>query len=134
MNRVFLIGNITKKPELISSASGKPYTRICVAVRRDKDKTDFIDVKAFGQTCETMVRFLDKGSKVAIEGTISTGSFEKEGKTIKSTDIIVNSFEFLDSKGTNTTNTAKVEKTSENPSKTLDENAETLDSSSDLPF
>lgn len=128
MNRVFLTGNITKKPELIATTSNVALTRITLAVRRDKDNTDFIDLKAFGKIAETLVTWADKGTKIGVEAHISTGSYEKDGKKIKTTDILIDSFEFL-SKASESTPKAESPKNEPIPEPT-----EVLSSDADLPF
>jgi len=101
MNKVFEIGRLTKDIELRYStgANQTAVARFTLAVDRiGKDKgADFIGCVAFGKTAELMDRYLSKGSKVAVEGHIQTGSYEKDGRKVYTTDVIVDRVEFLSS-------------------------------------
>ena len=114
MNNVIISGNITRAPEVRYSA-GENQTAICrftVAVNEgygDKQRTSFIPVVAFGKTAENCEKYLTKGNKVAVKGHIQTGSYEKDGRTIYTTDVIADNYggvEFLSAKSQETTPTA----------------------------
>ena len=100
MNKVFLIGNLTKDPEVRYTVSDNP-TCVCkftLAVNDgygEQQKTSFINIVVFGKSGENCERFLSRGSKVAIEGRIQTGSYEKDGRKVYTTDVVTNSIEFL---------------------------------------
>ena len=103
MNDCNFIGRLTKDPEQKTTQSGKIYTRFVLAVDRPKDKdgnkgADFIDCIAWNKTAETIVKYLSKGSRIGINGRLSTTTYEKNGEKRKSVDILVNSLDFLDSK------------------------------------
>lgn len=103
MNQANLIGNLTKDPDIRYTVSNDPMcvARMTVAVNDgygDKQKTSFISVVAFGRTAENCEKYLAKGSKVAVSGKIQTGSYEKDGRTTYTTDVIANSVEFLSEK------------------------------------
>ena len=78
--------------------------KFTLAINRDtKNKqgeyeTDFISCVAYNKTAELISKYLDKGSQLAVEGKIQTGSYEKDNKKIYTTDIIVEKIQFLDSK------------------------------------
>lgn len=103
MNSVFLIGNLTKDPEVAYKVGDDPLAvgRFTVAVNDgygDRQRTDFIPVVCFGKIAENCERYLSKGSKVAISGRIQTGSYEnKEGRKVYTTDVIANNVEFVGS-------------------------------------
>ena len=102
MNTVQLLGNIARDPELkYAAGSGTAVSRFTVAVKRQfkKDESDFINCIAFGKTAETIAQYFVKGNKIAIIGHIQTGSYEKDGKKVYTTDIIVDAFDFVNSKG-----------------------------------
>ena len=103
MNRVILLGRLTKDPEVRYTADGMAIARYTLAVDRvskDKDKgADFISCVAFGKGGEFAEKFLAKGIKIAIEGHIQTGSYEKDGVKHYTTDVIVDRHEFCESKG-----------------------------------
>ena len=108
MNSVVLIGNLTRDPELRYSTGGN-QTAICrftVAVndrRRNaqtqewEDNPSFIPIVVFGKQAENCDRYLAKGRRVAITGRIQTGSYEKDGRTVYTTDVIASNVEFLSS-------------------------------------
>lgn len=99
MNKVVLLGKMTRDPELNFAAnSGTGVCKFNLAVRRQfkKDETDFINCIAFGKTGETIAQYFVKGSPIAIVGNIRTGSYEaKDGTKRYTTDVIVESFEFI---------------------------------------
>lgn len=101
MNNVVLTGRLTANPDIRNSQSGTAiasYT-LAVARRATKDETDFIRCTAFGKTAEWAEKYLAKGMKIAVEGRIQTGSYkDKDGRTVYTTDVIVNSHEFCESK------------------------------------
>ncbi len=103
MNSVILIGNLTRDPELRYS-TGANQTAICkfsIAVNDgfgENKRTSFIPVTVFGKAAESCDRYLKKGSKVCVNGRIQTGSYEKDGRTVYTTDVIANNYggvEFL---------------------------------------
>jgi len=103
MNMVILTGNLVRDPEKTYASSNMAITRFTVAVNRFSRKeggqdADFIRVTAFDKQAELVERYLHKGSKVGVEGRIQTGSYEKDGKTVYTTDVIANRVEFLDRK------------------------------------
>ncbi len=101
MNKVILIGRLTKDPELnFAAGSGTAVTRFSLAVTRPfkKDETDFINCIAFGKTGETIAQYLTKGRQLAVTGSIRTGSYDaKDGTKRYTTDVVVDSFEFIGS-------------------------------------
>lgn len=135
MNIFMGIGRITKKPETRYTQSNVAVVKFTLAINRDtKNKqgeyeTDFISCVAYGKTAELIDKYLDKGSQIAIEGKIQTGSYEKDNKKIHTTDIVVERINFLDKKQ-ETTQTEIVQKAmSDNPYETMGQQVQT-----DLPF
>ena len=102
MNKVILIGRLTKDPELrFAAGSGTGISRFTIAINRQfkKDETDFINCVAFGKTAETISQYLRKGRQIAVTGSIRTGSYDaKDGTKRYTTDIAVESFEFVGNK------------------------------------
>ena len=98
MNKVILIGRITKDLELRQTTSGTEVLRFSVAVDRySKDKendTDFISCIAFGKSASFIGNYFSKGRMIAIEGNIKTGSYEKNGQKVYTTDVIVDKAHF----------------------------------------
>ena len=110
MNKVYLIGNLTRDPELTTTTSGISVCRMSIAVGRrfsnaeGSRETDFFNVTAWRGTADNCARFLKKGNKVAVSGSIQTRNYEKaDGTKGFSVDIIADEVEFLSSKndGTN---------------------------------
>ena len=84
MNKVILIGTLTRDPELnFAAGSGTAVTRFSLAVTRPfkKDETDFINCIAFGKTGETIAQYLTKGRQLAVTGSIRTGSYDAKDGT-----------------------------------------------------
>lgn len=101
MNNVILIGRLTKDPQLrFGAGSGTAVVRFTVAVTRamKRDEADFINCIAFGKLGETIAQYFTKGRQIAISGNIRTGSYDaKEGTKRYTTDVVVESFEFVSS-------------------------------------
>lgn len=95
MNKVILMGRLTRDPE-----DRQTFVKYTIAVDRfNKDKeSDFISCVAFGKTADFAKNYLSKGTKVAITGRIQTGSYEKDGRKIYTTDVVVETQEFCESK------------------------------------
>ena len=105
MNITFLIGRTTADPEVRYTQGEKSMAvaRFNLAVDRRFKKdgeqaTDFINCVAFGKTAEFFEKYIHKGVKIAIQGRIQTGSYEKDGQKRYTTDVIVEQVEFAESK------------------------------------
>ncbi len=99
MNRVELIGRLTKTPELQSTPTGKSVVSFTLAVTRDKENTDFINCTAWGKIAELVANHTSKGSLIGVEGRIQTGSYDNNngGKTYV-TKVTVENITFCESK------------------------------------
>jgi len=103
INRVVLVGRLTKDPELRYTPSGVPMTRFTVAVNRtfsnqqgDRE-ADFIGCIAWRKQAENLANFMKKGSLIGVEGRIQTGSFEgQDGKRVYTTDVVADAVQFLE--------------------------------------
>ena len=104
MNKVHLIGNITRDPELRYTQSGKAVARFTLAINQgygENKRTDFPTIIVWGKTAETIGNNLHKGSKVAVNGKITTSSYEKNGQKVYTTEVTADMYdgvEFLDNK------------------------------------
>lgn len=105
MNKVFLIGNLTRDPELTETAGGVSVCHFSIAVNRNytssdgERQTDFFNVTAWRGLADTVSRFCKKGSKVAVSGSIQMRSYEdNSGQKRTAVDIIAQDVEFLSSK------------------------------------
>lgn len=109
MNNVILIGRLTKDPDIRYTQNGMAIARFNLAIDRPPKQdgtkdTDFPSILTFGKTAENCEKYLSKGSKVAVEGRIQTGSYtNKDGNKVYTTDVAVARVEFLDSRNTKTT-------------------------------
>ena len=108
MNKVILIGRLTKDPELrYAAGSGTAVCRFTVAINRQfkKDETDFINCVAFGKTGETIAQYITKGRQIAVTGSIRTGSYESNsGEKRYTTDVVLDGFEFIGNSNSNSSN------------------------------
>lgn len=102
MNKVFLIGNLTKDPEMRSTQSGVAVCNFTIAVNRrfkkenGEQETDFLNVVAWRQLAELCAKYLAKGRKVAVTGNIQTRTYEaKDGSKRTTWDIVADEVEFL---------------------------------------
>ena len=105
MNKVLLIGNLTREPELSSTASGVAMCRIGIAVNRNytnsegNRETDFFNITAWRNLAERCGKYLHKGSKVGIVGNLQMRSYEVNGEKRNTIDIIADDIELLSPKG-----------------------------------
>ena len=102
MNKVILIGNLTKNPELTETQSGIAVCKFSIAVGRDytnadgERETDFFNITVWRGRAENCGKYLKKGSKVAVVGSLQNRTYEdKEGIKRTVTDVIANEVEFL---------------------------------------
>lgn len=115
MNRVVLAGRLTADPEVRYTEAAE---RMCIAryrlavdrrvARNNGEQTaDFINCVAFGKRAEFAEKYLRKGIKIMVSGRIQTGSYkDKEGRTVYTTDVVVEEHEFCESKGAQAEQTA----------------------------
>lgn len=104
MNKVFLIGNLTRDPEAATTQNGISYCRFTIGVSRrfSKEKeSDFINIIVWRGLADNCAKYLTKGSKVAVLGAIQTSSYEKDGQKRYTTDIIGDEVEFLSTRNNN---------------------------------
>ena len=101
MNYVSLLGRLTRDDEVTYTQSGKAYARFSLAVSRgtsNRDEVDFINCIAWEKRAETISQYFKKGSRILVQGRITTGSYEKNGETRYTTDVVVNNFDFIETK------------------------------------
>ena len=111
INRVVLVGRLTKDPEHRQTQSGVSTATFTLAVNRTfKNKNgereaDFINVVVFRQQAENVSKYLSKGSLAGVDGRIQSRSYEnKEGQRVFVTEVVADSVQFMDSKGSNQQN------------------------------
>lgn len=101
MNYVILVGNLTKKPDVIETKGDSVLARFTIAVSRDysENETDFFNVSAWGKLAEICDKYLDKGNKVLVAGRLRNHNYEdKEGIKRLSTEIVAERVEFFSKK------------------------------------
>lgn len=101
MNKVFLIGNLTKNPVLSHTTNDIPYCRMTIAVNRNytnqdgERETDFFNIIAWRGLAETCDKYLSKGKKISVIGSLQTRQYEHNGEKRWLTEIIAEEIEFL---------------------------------------
>lgn len=109
MNKVILIGRLTKDPDLRYTQNGRAMATFTLAVYKQlsrekkqemeaqgKATADFPRVTAWGKQAENLSKYLKKGRQCAVEGSIQTGIYkDKDGKTVYTTDVLANNVEYL---------------------------------------
>lgn len=108
LNKIMIIGNVGKDPDVTYTPSGMSVARFSVATKdhwtdkatgEKKEKTEWHRIVAFAKLGETCGRYLTKGKQVYVEGRLQTTSYEKDGITRYNTDIIANAIQFLGARG-----------------------------------
>lgn len=109
MNKVILMGRLTKDPELRYTGNNTPVATFTLAVDRafqnnGQREADFINTVIWNKQAEAVKKFLTKGSKIIVEGRIQTRNYDdKDGKKVYVTEVVADRFEFCESKGTKST-------------------------------
>lgn len=106
LNKVILIGNLTRDPELRSLQGGKSVCNFGIAINERwkdaqgnwKDKTTFVDVTAWGKTADVVGNYLEKGSLVAIDGRLDLEQWESDGQKRSKLKVVVDTLQMLDRK------------------------------------
>src|SRR5258707_15697107 len=107
LNKIMLIGNLGRDPELQVTSDGTPFTRFSLAVSRTyktnsgekREETEWFNVVAWRQLAETCERYLHKGSKVYIEGRVTQRKYtDREGTQRTAVEVIASDMQMLDSK------------------------------------
>lgn len=115
MNKIILIGNITKDLEIKYTKNGKAIVEFNLAVRRDKDITDFINCVVFGMQAENLNRYQGKGSKIAVSGEYRIDIYDKtNGTRGYSHYVLANEIEYLNTKQKEEREVVEEEKTMNN--------------------
>lgn len=139
MNKVFLIGRLSRDPELRHTTSGTAVCQINVAISRpvaqgSEPQTDFINVTIWNKQAENVAKYLSKGRQIAVEGRIQTRNYDNnEGKRVYVTEVIANNVEFLGSASDNNRGNATTQNYSENPFDSMEPIMDTTTVDSD-PF
>lgn len=96
MNNIVLTGNLTRDPELRTTSTGKSVCNFSLAVQRNYgDAVDFLNIVVWGITADNCKKYLFKGSKVAVYGTLQTRQYEVDGQKRTAYEINASNVEFL---------------------------------------
>jgi single-strand DNA-binding protein len=108
-NKVLLMGNLTRDPELRHTSGNNAVCNLGLAVNRrfrtadgeNREETTFVDCEAWGRTAETLSRYLTKGRPVFIEGRLKLDTWEdkSDGSKRSKLRVVVEGFQFIDSRG-----------------------------------
>ena len=146
MNKVFLIGNLTRDPEMSETSSGIPFCRLGIAVNRpysgsDGERaTDFFNVTVWRTQAENCGRYLKKGSKVSLVASLQNRSYEdKDGNKRKSVQVVASNVSFCGSKAESGTTGANSNPAFAQPAPSYasadnSDFEEIVDDDDDLPF
>lgn len=137
LNKVLLIGNLTRDPDVRMMSNGRPVCNFGIALNRSykdgegnrKDETTFVDVECFGPRAEAVGRFFTKGRAIFVEGRLKLDQWEsKEGEKRSAIRVVLDNFEFVDSKQEGSTTTNRNFQSSVTPA-----NTDSLPASEDSP-
>ena len=141
LNKVILVGNLGQKPEIRYTKDSKPIASFSIATSeswKDKttgdmvEKTEWHNVTFFGRIAEVAEQYLDKGSKVFVEGKLQTDKWEDEnGNKRSATKIIGNNMQMLDSRGSNNSSSFDESSSAQNEAPASQEGSF---SEEDIPF
>ena len=131
MNNITISGRLTADPELNVTTSGKNVCSFTVAVRRDKETTDFIPCTAWNKTAENISRYFIKGSMIEVAGSLQTRNYEAKDKSKRTAFyVLVDKFGFLEAKSEKT----NAESSTENNPYTEQPQFQEIGDDEDLPF
>lgn len=141
MNRVVLIGNLTRDPELTETAGGVKICRFGIAVNRNftgpdgERKVDFFNVVAWRGLGENVARFSRKGNKVAVFGSIELRNYEdRDGVKRTAVDIVANDVEFLTPRGSSGEGEGYSPRAQDGESSSKPSRLQPFDDDGDIPF
>lgn len=103
-NKVILLGNLTRDPELRMTPAGTAVVKFSLAVNRTYlnqqqqkvEETTFIDVESWGKQAETIAKYFIKGKPIFVEGRLKLNSWEKDGKKQSKLSVVMEEFQFVD--------------------------------------
>lgn len=107
LNQVFLMGNLTRDPELRQTPSGQSVVSFSLALNRSykdqsgewQEATDYIDIVAWAQLAERVAQYLTKGRRCLVQGRLQSRSWEQDGQKRSKVEVLANDVTFLDSRG-----------------------------------
>lgn len=106
LNRVVLVGRLTRDPDLRYTPSGVAVSNFNIAVNRPfknketgESEADFINGVAWRAQAENLANYMKKGSQIGVDGKLQTRTYEQDGRTVYVTEVVAESIQFLESKG-----------------------------------
>ena len=136
INKVILMGRLTRDPEMRHTNSGTPVTTFSIAIDNgygDNKRTDFVNCLAWNKTAEFVTKYFAKGKMIIVIGRIATRSWEtQDGKRAYATEVIANEVNFGESKTSPQLNTPQT--AAQPPMQDDDDDFTPLDEDDDLPF
>src|SRR5690625_4035059 len=140
LNRTVLVGRLVRDVDLWYTPSGTAVANFTIACNRpfkSKDgdqEADFINIVVWRKPAENTAQYTKKGSLVGVDGRLQSRTYEQDGRTVYVTEVVADSVQFLDSKGSNNQNQQSNQQQSQGQSNPF-QGAEPLDiTDSDLPF
>lgn len=146
LNRVVLVGRLTKDPDLRYTQSGIAVANFTVACNRPfkdqngEQQADFINCVVWRKPAENLAQYMSKGSQVGVDGRIQTRTYEgQDGKTVFVTEVVADSVQFLESKKSNNQQSGNAEQFNQGQQNAFNDpfanNGEPIDiTDDDLPF
>jgi single-strand DNA-binding protein len=140
INKVILVGRITKDPEVKSTQSNIPVVTFTLAVNRQftdqsgERQADFIQCVVWRKQAENLARFVKKGALLGVEGRIQTRNYESDNGTRYVTEVVCDSVQFLESRADVTESTVKDETNNTSDNDEFYETSKQLAAEEDLPF
>ena len=136
INKVILMGRLTRDPEMRHTNSGTPVTTFSIAIDNgygENQRTDFVNCLAWNKTAEFVTKYFTKGKMIIVIGRITTRSWEtQDGKRAYATEVIANEVNFGESKTSPQLNTPQT--AAQPPMQDDDDDFTPLDEDDDLPF
>ncbi|KHE73173.1 single-stranded DNA-binding protein [Halobacillus sp. BBL2006] len=141
LNRVVLVGRLTKDPDLRYTPNGIAVANFTIAVNRPfsnnqgNQDADFINCVVWRRAAENLANFMKKGSQVGVDGRLQSRSFDnQEGKRVFVTEVVADSVQFLENKGSGSSNDSN-NQSSGGQSNSFADEGEPIDiTDDDLPF
>lgn len=136
INKVILMGRLTRDPEMRHTNSGTPVTTFSIAIDNgygDNKRTDFVNCLAWNKTAEFVTKYFTKGKMIIVIGRITTRSWEtQDGKRAYATEVVANEVNFGETKTSPQLNTPQT--AAQPPMQDDDDDFTPLDEDDDLPF
>lgn len=106
VNRIILVGNVGSDPDVRHTSAGTPVAHLSLATNRrfqrngeEQERTDWHRLTFWSTNAETVERFVRRGTRLYVEGRLEYGSYERDGQSIPTADVVVQEFVFLDPAG-----------------------------------